>query len=276
MNLKENSIKEENHFSIQKIHEKEEQIQSEWREQAALNNDAEEFATDGLLFRGEIHYVDGYWRRERGNEVENWNNSSHRLLILTKDLNDEEAWDIREETGRRNMVAFSYERAISFYKNLRMWSYGLLQSTIDGYPSYDEARDMDISGPFYETAPIARINCKKQVGGSSISDQSMMYYLETYSEFLLKQIALYDADMILCCGCSTGKNLILDFIRSQYLKDLICIPETDNWIYYSPSTHKIIVNSYHPSARIGYEDTYINMMKALNIGFKYIKKNIGQ
>ena len=62
-----------------------------------------------------------------------------------------------------------------------------------------------------------------------------------------------------------GKNLILDFVRSQYLTDLQVVPDTGDWIYYSPATEKWVINSYHPSARIGYEECYVGMMNAFHL-----------
>lgn len=258
-----------------RIHQDEERIMSRWTGMARANDDAEQLVTDGLLFRGEIYWKDGCWHRSQGNEEELWENAPRKLLILTKDLNDDEAWDIRQETGRLNTMIFSYERAIPFYKNLRMWCYGLLNASAEDYPPFREARDMKISGPFYEIAPLARVNCKKQVGEGSISDIAFMQYMEAYAEPLKAQIALYDADVILCCGSSRGRNLTMDFVKSQYLTDLTPVRGTDNWIYLSPSAEKVVVNSYHPSARIGYEDTYEDMMRAFCIGMSEIKGKYG-
>lgn len=252
------------------IHEEEELIMRDWEAAAAVHGEQEGLVTDGLLLRGEIYYSGSFWHRKPGDEEERWNTAPRRLLILTKDLNDDEAWDIRQETGRYNTAAFSYSRAIPFYKNLRMWSYGLLNVTRDGCPPFSEASDMEKSGPFYENAPIARVNCKKQTGRGSIHNRELLMYLERYAPLLKRQIALYDADIILCCGSSGGRNVILDFVKSQYLVDLQQIPGTGNWIYYSPSCGKIAVNSYHPSARIGYEDTYTDMMHAMTCALEYI------
>lgn len=254
------------------IHRKEEAIQSVWLKMAEANSDAESRCTDGLLFRGPISYADGYWSRKKGEEETLWRNAPRKLLILTKDLNDDEGWDVRQETGRYNEIAFSYERAISFYKNLRMWSYLMLKGEIGNIPSFKDARNMNIVGPFYETAPIARVNCKKQVGGGSISDTLLMQYLETYAEPLMQQIRLYDADIIYCCGFSNDRNIIMDFVWAHYLTDLESVPNTDGWFYYSPSTGKLVVNSYHPSARIGYEETYYGLADAYGETLKWIKE----
>lgn len=96
---------------MKNIHQQEEALQAEWLREAERFGDADELCADGLLFRGEISNRDGYWHRERGDEEGTWNAAPRRLLILTKDLNDDEAWDIRQETGRTNTIAFNYEQA---------------------------------------------------------------------------------------------------------------------------------------------------------------------
>lgn len=247
------------------LKQQEQQILDEWRQFAASRNDAEEFSEDGLLLRGEIYYADGAWHRKAGNEEEQWLKARRRLLILTKDLNDTEAWDIRQETGRRNTTLFSYRQGLPFIKNLRMWSYGLLHTTTQKTPDFATARNMELSGPFFETAPIVHVNCKKQCGGASISNALLSRYLDTYAHFLKRQIALYDANVILCCGYARERNLILDFVRSQYLPDLEIVPQTEDWVYYSPETEKWVINSYHPSARIGYEECYNDMIHAFQL-----------
>lgn len=248
----------------------EQQILDAWREEAERLHDAHEFSEDGLLYRGKIFFEDNAWHREAGNEECLWLKAERKLLIITKELNDTEAWNIREETGRQNCIAFSYQKGVPFIKNLRMWSYGLLHSTSDDYPAFEEARDMEVSGPFFENAPIVHINCKKQCGGATISQKTLSEYINRYSRHLKEQIALYDADVILCCGNANGQNLILNFVKSQYLEDLYLVEGTEGWIYYSPSTGKIVIDSYHPSARIGYEDAYHDMMS----GFMFTLKSI--
>lgn len=250
---------------METLKEKEQRVLDEWRRAAESRNDAEEFSEDGLLWRGKIYFEDGAWHRKEGAEEELWQKAGRRLLILTKELNDTEAWNIRQETGRPNRAVFSYQSGGLFIKNLRMWSYGLLHATATDMPDFRTARNMELSGPFFETAPIAHVNCKKQCGGAHISDAVLASYMNTYAPYLKQQVALYDADVILCCGCAKDRNLILDFVRSQYLTDLQEVPSTGGWIYYSPSTGKLAINSYHPSARIGYEECYEGMMTAFQL-----------
>lgn len=254
------------------IHQQEEKLFKEWQKRARALNNSDEIAQDGLLFRGEIYFEDGCWHRMPGDEASRWEQAGRRLLILTKDLNDEYPWDIRQETGRKNETPFSYEEAMVFYKRIRLWSYGLLNTSSANYPPFDEAFDMEIAGPFYENAPIAHVNCKKQPGGASISESTLLKYINDYSDLLRKQIELYDANIILCCGLSGGKDPIFDFISEQYLNDLISVIDDKARVYYSPSKDKIVISYHHPSGYFAYDDTYEDIMSAFSSAIERISK----
>lgn len=141
----------------------EQQILDEWRRFAESKHDAEEFSEDGLLWRGLIYYADGSWHRREGNEEELWLNAKRRLLILTKDLNDTEAWNIRQETGRQNTAVFSYQYGAPFIKNLRMWTYGLLHTTSEEVPDFKTVRNMELSGSFLKRLPLHTLIVKSSV-----------------------------------------------------------------------------------------------------------------
>ena len=235
----------------------EEQLFTKWQFRSQEMEDGDEFVPDGLLYRGDFFYDEwGNWERRPGDEVEKWTYCPMRLLIITKDLNDEEPWDIRAETGRKN--SSGKENVIisaSFYKNLMRWAYGLLiVNEGKAIPSFEAVNQQDVYQPFYDEKPIARINCKKQLGGSSISPQKLKSYLNRYQDLLLEQIRFYDADILLCCG---GSDLIKDFIQENYLPDLVYV---NDWMYYSISTNKLVVNSWHPCYR---NDTHQNMYEEM-------------
>jgi len=245
-------------------HKLEEEIFNEWISRSTKNNDGDSsvFVPDGLLCRGPIEYSDsGYWWRNSGNEEELWDKAPKRILILTKDLNDKEPWDIREETGRKN---HSGEGNIIistlFYKNYMRLVFGLLN--IDKYgvsPKFEEINDSTIYQPFFDSVPIVRVNCKKQVGANSIPTPILERYMESYKDLLLKQISFYDADIIVCCG---GSSSIKNFIQNNYIDDL---KKINNWIYYSEPMNKAVIDSYHLSYHfISEKQLYSDFMKNYN------------
>ena len=50
--------------------------------------------------------------------------------------------------------------------------------------------------------------------------------------------------LILCCG---GSGAIKNFVKSHYLPDLQVFSEKEAWVYFSPSTRKVVIDSYHPT-----------------------------
>lgn len=185
-------------MTMKSMFEQEEIIFNEWIEKAKSLGHDYNLSKDGLLFRGSLNCSNDdscFWEMSKGHEEDLWKSAPKRLLIITKDLNNvnekgeiEDGWDIRTETGLKNgKREYNYESCIPFYKRLRMWSYGLLNTTTDGrYPTFEEARNMDNSGPFYLQAPIVRINCKKQPGKGHISDNNLGSYLSDYKELLVR------------------------------------------------------------------------------------------
>lgn len=81
--------------------EKNEEILQKW-EQEMLKNGEENFAPDGIMYRGKIIFNESESSiREQNSNAENklWNNAPLRLLFLTKDQNTggDDAWDVRGE-----------------------------------------------------------------------------------------------------------------------------------------------------------------------------------
>ncbi len=260
-------------------HDIEEEIFEEWISLSETNNDGgeDEFAQDGLLYRGDIVYTDkGFWERHEGNEESLWEASSKRIMFLTKDLNDPgNPWDIRCETGRKNKHGkdiFSVNTL--FYKNYMRMLYGILNAQEDNSDlSYDTVNNPAIYQPFFDKVPIVRINCKKQVGGNSLKNSELIKYLRNYKDILLKQINLYDANIIVCCG---GSSIIKEFVAKNYITDLIQI---NSWIYYSESCDKLVIDAFHLSYPGSHykdapseEEAYTWMMDALKEFYVKYKK----
>ena len=229
--------------------EREENLFKRWMNACKMQdgiNPNEDFAYDGILFRGEYTLINGCWERQPGNETELWDNARCRLLILTKDTYYECGLDdIRIETARKNHVGNNVETAsATFYRNLTLWSYALINAVQGGkILEYNDTPNWDALREIYTSAPIARVNCKKQIGESSISDSELSSHIERYANYLKEQIEMYNADIILCCG---GRSTIKNFVKKYYLQDLEMF-SSNAWVYYSPSTRKIVIDSYHPS-----------------------------
>ncbi|MDO4161237.1 MAG: hypothetical protein Q4D41_12345 [Prevotellaceae bacterium] len=217
-----------------RIKSENEAILNEWKKRSITRGEGN-VAEDGLHCKGKFEYLEGgYWSRMSGDEEMRWVNSNSRILFITKDLNDDEAWDIRKETGRKNHTK---EVAVTtlFYKNMMRIVYGLVHAMEDGHaPSFDEANNPDNFIPCFENAATARINCKKQVGGATIANNTLKNYISAYADLLARQILLLDANIIVCCG---GSSCIKDFVKETCYKDLI---KVNDWIYYSIAVERYL------------------------------------
>lgn len=233
--------------------EKNDSILQKWKEHIEKVEENPKFAADGIMFRGEIEQRfpgqnERYSNPEKENEL--WENAPIRYLFLTKDQNvgddkKAKAWDVRSETGRSNKNSSNIRYL--FYRNLMYILYGIIHSedTLCGYEDFTNEQAIQT----YDNAPVARINVKKQAGGSSIGNDTLKTHIERDKEFLIEQITALDADVLICCGYSesiedTG-NIILNFLS----KEIYNFTKINEWIYYDDKTKKVAINAWHLSYR---------------------------
>lgn len=223
-------------------------------------------SADGLHFGGRFVYSLGTWGRERGDEEAKWDAvcaKKRGLVVLTKDLNDGEAWDIREEHGRKNGTTVPTPSTAIFYRRLRMWVYGLM--TMDEKGMMPPCPDTLVAQKHFEEAAWVRVNLKKVPGKGRISKSELRKYITNFKDLLLEQLALYaGASIYVDCANREGRVLL-----SELYPDLQAFgTDDDPWIYYSESKKLIVINSYHPSSTRITKDYYDNMREAVADFFK--------
>ena len=83
-----------------KYHKKEEQLFTRWAERARKLHESDEITKDGLLYRGDM-WFDGFNQVcKPADEELQWTDASLRMLVMTKEHNEDDGWDIRGESGR--------------------------------------------------------------------------------------------------------------------------------------------------------------------------------
>lgn len=238
-------------------------ILDRWYEEMEKNGD-NNFASDGIMFRGKIIFTErGSSIREQDSKAENklWNNAPLRILFLTKDQNTggDDAWDVRgERFFSKNCILKDGSR--NFQYSLVYQSYGFINTDGVKIIQVNNVKRPDAIHVF-DTCALARINVKKQGGGSRISYNKLKTYIDKYQDFIKKQIENLDADILVCCGHSdkiekTG-NMILNFLNEH----LYSFERINDWIYYDTKKNKIAVDTYHLSAS-GYKGVCDEIMKA--------------
>ena len=224
-----------------KYHEKEEELFERWAQRARKLHQSDEITKDGLLYRGEL-WFDGYCQvHRRANEEQLWSDASLRLLVLTKELYDEDGWDLRSESGRVPSPRLTCRTAYRFFPNLELWVYGLMNIPDRKVVPFSRADNETRLQGFYENAPIARVNCKKQPNAVAASNTVLQKYMENYADLLAEQVLLYDADVILCTG---GQGIMIKFLHDHVYRDM---EQYNEHCWYSPSTGVVAVKQYHPT-----------------------------
>lgn len=238
-------------------HQQEEVLFDRWAARARQLHDSEDITRDGLLYRGEL-WFDGYCQVHRpGDEEKHWNSAPLRLLVVTKELYDEDGWDLRGESGRVPSPHLDNSKtAYRFFPNMELWAYGLLNTPGRKAIPFDKANRQPTLQKHYETAPIARINCKKQPEAHAISNNVLSRYLRDYADLLREQVLLYGANIILCLG---GQGLLVKFLKEHCYADL---QQVNDHCYYASQAGVAVVKQYHPCYNVySQKEMYTRMMK---------------
>ena len=222
------------------------------------------FCYDGLHYLGEPYQPDGtHWEMKRNSEIAEklWEKSKMRCMFLTKDHNaseDGEGFDARIETGIDNQTGKMYHR---FYARWIRLLYGLCNIDIStssfveysNLPSHEKLLE-----EFQLNLPCVRINLKKIAGKSTCNIGELKDSIERDYEYITRQILFYDANVFVCCaGSDKDHNPIMRILCNLY-SDLQLYTVGPKWdfIYFSPSSHIMVLHEWHPSARISYKDYY--------------------
>lgn len=250
------------------------------------------FAKDGIMNIGDRFTMDKngtIWREASGEENTKWNESPVRVLFLTKDENTDgnEAWDVRRETfyakryglpPQNNTISGSF-----FYQNEACLLYGLLNTTPDKMVLFnDDDFTWGNALRFSDSNIFARINCKKEVGYSTISNNNLQEAIVKYYDYLKEQILTLDADILVCCGSQNGENVILNTVKKIYdeefkeeFKYVDCIDGNGTGLHYNGK--KLAIDAYHLAYSYnGYLEARYNETVGMYYEFlKYLKRTMG-
>lgn len=265
-------------------------ILEEWRKSLMIEDYS--FALDGIMNKGDF-YIDEYGavrRKESGKENTLWNECPLRVLFLTKDENAEIAWDVRTETFYEKGYGLPPEnKTVSgsfFYQNEACLLYGLLNTKLaeDGMIKYDDFSWEDAL-KFSDENIFARINCKKEVGGSKILDSVLRDAIKENYKYLKEQILTLDADILVCCGSQNGNNLILNTVFEIYKDEfeyVNCVDGKGTGMHYNKKRNKLAIDAYHLAYSIpkckgsdALEDRYYETIGMYYEFLKHLKKTEG-
>lgn len=221
---------------------------TEWKEKSLENGDVI-FTEDGLMEKAEARNID---------VEKEWRESSKRIMFLLKDQPSTSSDDARLWLRDKNMGLKNCELKSRFIRNIANIFWGLyhadrehLCTVADMKKSFDEIKEC------FNTKPFAFIECKKQGGGTTISNNTLKEYLERYGDFLKREIDILQPNMIVCTS-----SIIYKFVCRKYNQEeeLIKIDDKHNSIRFHRTSGTLIFCSYHPSARKSHETVYEGVM----------------
>lgn len=276
--------------------EKNQMILNQWKQKFCLDKStdseykdcspADYFAEDGIMYRGKLTCKETKWDNNKstfkwehasnGEENRLWETAPLRILYLTKDqyTYGDKTWDVRSESYRcldPNATENDLS-SIRFHVNLVYSLYGLLKTTpteMIGYDDFTNAEALKLS----EKAIFARINCRKEYGESSCSDNKLLGAINDYKDFLREQICALDADLFICCGSHNDKNIILEALNEFYNKKFKYVGYAT---WYNEEDNKLAIDSYHLSyMKGGYKQRYEDIVKTYFDFIKYLKTTKG-
>lgn len=238
------------------INEQLDSLFEKWIIAIKQNNQAEEvpFTKDGLMLSNNIHI-----------DIEKmWNDSGKRILFLVKDqptqwADDARLWlkDCRTDNAD-SLKRKENNRLLKpkFIHNLANLFWGLSKSDNSHCYSYEEcAKHLDSVRQNFNTQPFALVECKKQGGNTSISNNDLLHHIRMYWDFLKEEIRILNPNIIVCTN-----EVIYEFVVKMYDSQELTIIPRHNSIRIHPKSHTIILCSFHPSARMSYKKFYNGVM----------------
>ena len=141
-----------------------------------------------------------------------------------------------------------------------------MRATKDWCPNY---WDINERKDIFNLYPFAFVNVKKLPGGAASDWDSIWSAAERDQQFLREQIRdILAPNIIVCCGSndsgieytkmiSIAKQYIFPDIASEFKK-------INNWCYYNADNDLLLIDSYHPSARMSDEDKVNGLVEAFH------------
>ncbi|MBQ3636512.1 MAG: hypothetical protein II951_12995 [Bacteroidales bacterium] len=234
---------------MQDYNAKLEKLFDRWIERSKQNNERRDATEEQRI----IFTKDGLMEKldESINVAKEWGKSKRRIMFLLKDqptdwCNDCRGW----LKSKRN-----YNLETRFIRNIANLFWGLWNASPENLCSAEQLHESleDVKSCF-NTHPFAFVECKKQGGGTRLSDKELKSYLNKYGDLLKEEIEILDPNMIVC----TNRH-IYSFVTKMYEGELTTI-DGFNSIRINERRGKLIFCSYHPSARRGEDFVYDGVM----------------
>ena len=240
------------------IHEQENDLYKEWLSSYS-EEEQKHFCRDGLCT------TNTDW--SYGKEEVLWANAKRRIVFLMKETNKNPDQDYREWQWSTT----SYPTFNIIFK----WLQGL--STVS--ETFCPSRNND--GDYYDEPnkvigkyPLAIVNVKKISGEAQAYTQAIKDYAERDKVFLRKQVAeILKPNIVVCCGYAESDKSFMTKIAENYIYPDLSFDKINDWCFYCKEKNLLLIDSYHPGARIALQIKIDEMMKNVQDFIKHEHPN---
>ena len=239
------TIQKENTMA-QNFSDKEDALYEDWYNSYSAE-EQKNFCFDGLMFGR---------NDDRNAEAEKWLKAKRRVLFLMKDTNDNPGDDIRWwPLGNEKNPDGSIKPTHRFYIVLFKWLWALNEVTADHLPVFDKSKDEYVE--LARKYPMAQVNVKKLSGGAQVNNDEVIDFYNRDERFVNYQIReLLNPNIIVCGG---GSGTLTDIVLQRIYGDKH-FEQINTWCFYCAESDLLVIDSYHPSARVCNEDKFDEMI----------------
>ncbi|TWH64396.1 hypothetical protein LX59_02343 [Azomonas agilis] len=179
-----------------------------------------------------------------------YSSSERRILFMLKEVNDPEGgdWDLRQfiKDGGRSYT----------WNNITRWIEGIRNLSID--IPWKDLEQVDNERRAKALRSVAAVNLKKSPGSHTSDPSEIAVIAEQDKAFLNRQVSLYQADLIICCGVSDTFHWLVAFDRPPEWR------QTSRGIaYHEYRPGKFVVAYAHPEARVADSILYYGLIDAI-------------
>lgn len=181
-------------------------------------------------FQDKAYVADGIFY---GSAVETWEDVYPKVLFVLKQPNSDELLgeDYRE---------YDFKTCIGeqVWRELLSRLYGIMNTTEEGFPSYEEAVKTDALKEAFTQYPFTVINVIKDIGAGTTSTGYLKRYAHENIYFLEAQLDLLQPNLIVCCGSG-----VFDIVNQAVSPS---IESSGNWLKYNKDKKVVFFDTYHP------------------------------
>lgn len=196
------------------------------------------------------------WKTGRDNFVTDgvvdetaYRNAKKKVLFLLKEVNGGENWDLCQYV-RDGGRSYTWDNVARWVEGIERLDEEIPWSELSKNSKSNQQRREE------QLKKICVVNVKKKPGKETSVWEEIEAAGEADAEFLKKQIAIYEPEIIVCCGT--------DAIYSKYLaENKIKWKMTRRGIWYAQDGRRIVIAYLHPNARLANNFMYYSLIDAV-------------